>query len=145
MLKLIILAGGITRISHGAKINNSHPPIISPNFPIINKHYPTKFQGPHFEKNSTDFEKILTSFMQNTGQAISSLEVQMSQLAGSLSERPKGTLPSQPVANSKNSSQAHLAQEDHMNQCNLIHTLRSGKQVDNQVSTPSSSTSIHLS
>ena len=26
-----------------------------------------------------------------------------------------------------------------MSQCNLIHTLRSGKQVDNQVSTPSSS------
>jgi len=26
-----------------------------------------------------------------------------------------------------------------MNQCNWIHTLRSGKQVDNQVSTPSSS------
>jgi len=35
--------------------------------------------------------------MQNTGQAISRLEVQMSQLAGSLTERPKGTLPSQPV------------------------------------------------
>ena len=37
-----------------------------------------------------------------------------------------------------NSNQAHLAQEDHMNQCNFIHTLRSGKQVDNQLSTPSS-------
>ena len=77
--------------------------------------------------------------MQNTGQAISRLEVQMSQLAGSLSEKSKGTLPSQLVANPRNSSQAHLAQEDHMNQCNLIHTLRSGKQVDNQVSTLSSS------
>ena len=44
----------------------------------------------------------------------------MSQLASSLSERPKGTLPSQPVANPKDSCQAHLAQEDQINQCNLI-------------------------
>ena len=49
----------------------------------------------------------------------------MSQLASSLSEKPKGTLPSQPITNPRNSSQAHLAQEDHVNQCNLIHTLRS--------------------
>ena len=43
-----------------------------------------------------------------------------------------------------------MAQEDPMDQCNVVHTLRSGKQVDNQVSmppdptqttTPSSSTS----
>ena len=60
----------------------------------------------------------------------------MSQLAGFLSEKLKGTLPSQSITNPRNSSQAHLAQEDHMNQCNLIHILRSGKQVDNQVSTP---------
>ena len=61
--------------------------------------------------------------MQNAGQAISRLEVQMSQLARSISERLKGTLPSQPVVNSRNSSQGNLAQEDQMNQCNLIHTL----------------------
>ena len=53
----------------------------------------------------------------------------MSQLAGSLSEKPKGTLPSQLVSNPRNSSQAHLAEENHMSQCNAIHTLRSGKQV----------------
>ena len=53
--------------------------------------------------------------MQNTGQVISRLEVQMSQLVGSLSEKPKETLPHQPVANPKNSSQAHLAQKDQMN------------------------------
>jgi len=88
-------------------------------------------QGPKFEKNSTDFEKILASFIQNTGQAISRLEVQMSQLASPLSERPKRTLPCQPVANPRDSNQAHLAQEDQMNQYNLIHTLRSGKQIDN--------------
>jgi len=61
--------------------------------------------------------------MQNTGQAISSLEGQMSQLTSSINERPKGTLPSQLVTNPKNSSQAHVAQEDPMNQCNMVHML----------------------
>ena len=57
-------------------------------------------------------------FMHNTGQmvkknsqAISRLEVQMSQLASSLCERPKGTLPSQSSINSRTSSQAHLAED----------------------------------
>jgi len=73
--------------------------------------------------------------MQNTEQmlnnhahTISRLEVQISQLASSLSERPKVTLPSQPLANPKNSSQIFEAQ---INQCNVVHTLRSGKKVDN--------------
>jgi len=39
----------------------------------------------------------------------------MSQLASSLYKRTKGTLPSQPLTNIKNSTQAHLAQEDQMN------------------------------
>jgi len=69
----------------------------------------------------------------------------MSQLTGFLSERPKETLPNQSVANPRNSSQTYLAQKDQMNQCNLIHILRSGKQVDNQVSTPSSSTQASTS
>ena len=47
---------------------------------------------------------------------------------------PKGTLPSQLVINPRNSSQAHMAEEDPMNQCNDVHTLRSGKEVDNKVS-----------
>ena len=63
----------------------------------------------------------------------------MSQLASSLSERPKGTFPSQPVINPKNSSQVHMAEEDQMNQCNVIQTLRSEKKVDNQVSLSSNS------
>jgi len=56
--------------------------------------------------------------MQNTGQmlsnhtqAISRLEVQISQLASSPSERPKGTFSSQPLANPKNSSQIFEAQD----------------------------------
>ena len=48
----------------------------------------------------------------------------MSQLASSLSERPKGTLPRQPVTNPRNSIQVHMAEEDQMNQCNIVHTLR---------------------
>ena len=42
-LQLTILVRGITRISHGAKINNSHLPTFNPIFPIINKYFPTKF------------------------------------------------------------------------------------------------------
>jgi len=72
-----------------------------PNFFNYQQTFPNQVsQGPHFEKNSTDFEKIPASFMQNTGQAISRLKVQMNQLADSLSEKPKETLPSQPIANS---------------------------------------------
>jgi len=58
--------------------------------------------------------KSQTAFMQNQGQilsnhlqVISRLEMQMSQLASSLSERLKGTLPSQPLVNPKNSNQAY--------------------------------------
>jgi len=60
----------------------------------------------------------MASFMQNTRQLLSNnsqvksrLDVQMSQLASSLSERPKGTLPSQPLMNSRTSIQAHLAED----------------------------------
>ena len=79
------------------------------------------------------------------GQAISRLEGQMSQLTNSKSERPEETLPSQPVTKPINSSQAYVAQEDTMNQCNGVHMLRSGKQVDNQMSSPSHRTQLkHL-
>ena len=65
-------------------------------------------------------------------QTIQRSEVQMSQLATPQNERQKGTLLSQPITNPRNSQQAHLAED----QCNVVHTLRSGKRVDNQVSTP---------
>jgi len=58
----------------------------------------------------------------------------MSQLANSVSERPKETLPSQPLTNPKNSSQANVTQDQQLNQCNVVQILRSGKQVDNKVS-----------
>ena len=60
----------------------------------------------------------------------------MSQLANPQHERQKGTLPSQPIMNLRNSQQAHLVEDQSLNQCNAVHTLRSGKKVDNQVSTP---------
>ena len=44
--------------------------------------------------------------------------------------------PSQPVTNPRNSSQAHMVEEDPMIQCNVVHILRSRKKVDNQVSIP---------
>jgi len=76
------------------------------------------------------FMKSQTAFMQNQGQilsnhsqAISRLEMQMSQLASSLNERPKDTLPSQPLVNPKNSNQAYEIQDPSINQCNIIHTL----------------------
>ena len=59
----------------------------------------------------------------------------MSHLANPQHERQKSTLPSQPIMNPRN-SQAHLVEDQSLNQCNAVHTLRSGKKVDNQVSTP---------
>jgi len=80
-------------------------------------------------------QEFLIQIMQNNHtQAITSLEVQMSQLVDSQSERAKGTLPSQPLTNRRNSNQAHLAKDQQINQCNVVHTLHSCKQVDNQVS-----------
>jgi hypothetical protein len=76
-------------------------------------------------------------------QAISRLEVQVSQLASALSEREKGKLPSQPepnpgVAQIQGQFQAHASSSgpppDHVN---AIITLRSGRQIDNTVAMPS--------
>ena len=50
-------------------------------------------------------------------QTIQRVEVQMSQLANPQNERKKGTLPSQPVMHPKNSQQAHLAEDQSLNQC----------------------------
>ena len=68
------------------------------------------------------FMKSQATFMQNQGQtlnnysqAISGLEIQMNQLASSLSERPKGTLPSQALVNPKNSNQAYEIQDPSIN------------------------------
>jgi len=54
--------------------------------------------------------------LNNHTHAISRLEVQMSQLANSLSERPKSTLLSQLLVNPKNSNQAYEDQDSQINQ-----------------------------
>ena len=72
--------------------------------------------------------------MNNHNKAIIRLEVQISQLASSLNERQKRTLPSQPLPNLKNSFPINEAEDIILKQCNIVHILRSGKQVDNQVS-----------
>ena len=53
----------------------------------------------------------------------------MSQIASFLSESPKGTLLGQAVTNLRNSSQAHMAEEDQMNHCYIVHTLRSERKL----------------
>ena len=60
----------------------------------------------------------------------------MSQLANSQSESPTGTLPSQQLMNLRNSNQVRLAEDQQFNQCNIVHTLRSGKKYGNKVSMP---------
>ena len=69
--------------------------------------------------------------MNNHIQAINRLEVQISQLVNSLSERQKKALPSQPLTNPKSSFPVHEAQDTQPNQCNVVHVLKSGKEVDN--------------
>jgi hypothetical protein len=69
---------------------------------------------------------VKNSTMVNT-QAISKLEMQMGQLANHLGERDKGKFPSQPMTNPKAHGQEHA---------HAIVTLRSGRQVDNQVVKP---------
>jgi len=49
----------------------------------------------------------------------------MSQLANPQNEKQNSTLPNQPVMNPRNSQQAHLAEDQPLNQCNVVHTLRS--------------------
>ena len=64
-----------------------------------------------------------------TQQSVARLEVQMSQMGNQLSQREKGTFPSQPVINPKDPRAAPSTSA----QINAIHTLRSGNEVDNNV------------
>jgi len=74
------------------------------------------------------------SMMNSHNQAINRLEVKISQLASSLNERQKRTLLSQPLPNPKNSFSVTEAEDVIPKQCNIGYILRSGKQVDKQVS-----------
>ncbi|ONK56396.1 uncharacterized protein A4U43_C10F8110 [Asparagus officinalis] len=87
----------------------------------------------------TQSSTTLNSFMQTTGQvlnsntqAIARLDTQLGQLAAAVSKREKGKFLSQPVANPKDTGSS----SNNPAQLNAIHTLRSGKQIDNQVRMP---------
>ena len=68
--------------------------------------------------------------------------MQMSQLATSVSERERGTFPSQPIPNpnrqNPNSNQIHIIQDSNVSHLNAVTTLRSGKKIDNHVVNPNS-------
>src|SRR3954471_18409069 len=73
--------------------------------------------------------------MQTTSQNLSRLETQIGQLAAQTSEREKGKLPSQTITNPK--TQCNLASSSTPNeQVQAITTLRSGRQIDNNVVNP---------
>jgi len=63
---------------------------------------------------------ILVKSQDTLAQVLTRIEIQLNQ-----QERQSGTLPSQPLPNPRNPRQAIKAQV--LNQCNLVHTLRSGK------------------
>jgi len=77
--------------------------------------------------------KTQTSMMNTHNQAINRLEVQIGQLANSLNERQKGTLPSQPLPNPKNPFPIHEVEDIGPSQYKTVHILRSRKRIDNQV------------
>jgi hypothetical protein len=88
--------------------------------------------------NSQTIQELKDEFMdsnQFTHQVIANIEGQIGQLASQMGEREKGKFQSQPVANPKgqfvigNTSFPSYGQEH----VQAITTLRSGRQVDNQV------------
>ena len=83
----------------------------------------------------SQLEKSLTSLAINLNsnmQSIAKLENCMSQMAKQLTESEKGKFPSQHVVN------PNISQSDPLSsaQLNAIHTLRSGREVDNRVEMP---------
>jgi len=106
------------------------------NFPNYQQNFPNQapqssFQSPPLEKRMTDFEKnmkrcmkkqesLMQTIQNSHTQAITRLEVKISQLINSQNERLKGTLPSQPITNPRNSHQAHLAEDQLLNQWNVV-------------------------
>jgi hypothetical protein len=95
--------------------------------------------------NSQTIQELKNEFMdskQFTHQAIAKMEAQIGQLANQMGEREKGKFPSQPMPNLKGQfviggSSASSYGQDHVQ---AITTLRSGKQVDNQVAMPKEAT-----
>ena len=72
------------------------------------------------ERMIETLSKTQASMMNTHNQAINMLEVQIGQLANSLNERQKGTLPSQPLPNPKNPFPIHEAEDIGPSQCNMF-------------------------
>ncbi|XP_062158755.1 uncharacterized protein LOC133866234 [Alnus glutinosa] len=87
--------------------------------------------------NTQSINEVKNDTMVNS-QAIAKMEVQLRQMANQLGEREKGKLPSQPVPNPRlqfqgGSSSNAVQGQEHVQ---AIVSLRSGRQVDNQVVLP---------
>ena len=82
----------------------------------------------------------MRTFVQTTTQSIARLETQIGQLATHVAEREQGKFSSQTVPNPKgqnNSNIAAASSSSHFNEhVQAIVTLRSGKQIDNNVKLP---------
>jgi hypothetical protein len=144
--------GGVPHQSHTQYPPGFHQPIHQQSRltqPAPSYQAPT--QAPASSPQST-LEDTLKAFIQLTGQsindvknatmvntqAIPKMETQIGQIASHLREREKGKLPSKPVPNPKlqfheGSSSNAVHGQEHVQ---AVVTLRSGKQVDNQVVHP---------
>ena len=87
-----------------------------------------------FQQDTQRNLQVTQSTLQANSQAIAKLEMQMGQLATSLSEREKGKFPNQPIANPK--GQFDIGASSHHEQAKAITTLRSGKTIDNHIDDP---------
>ena len=76
------------------------------------------------ERMIATLSKNQASMMNIHNQAINRLEVQIGQLANSLKERQKGTLPSQSLPNLKNPFPINEADDIILKQCNTVHILK---------------------
>jgi hypothetical protein len=144
--------GGVPHQSHTQYPPGFHQPVHQQSRPTqLAPSYQDPTQAPASSSQSI-LEDTLKAFIQLTGQsindvknatmvntqAIAKMETQIGRIASHLGEREKGKLPSQPVPNPK--LQFHEGSSSNAVH-GLVHvqavvTLRSGKQVDNQVVHP---------
>ena len=100
--------------NHSNHFQHSNNSSNQPNFSNYQQNFSNQapqsyFQNPQLERRMTNFEKNMKRYMKNQDsliQIIQRLEVQMSQLDNPQNERQKGTMPSQPIMNPRNSQQA---------------------------------------
>ena len=134
-------SGQISRPNVGLNQNqpafvNPHSTQSSPSQLFANPIIPPPGLGNEQEHKLSNMEKTFISFMQSTTQmlnanqqTINRLELKVSQMASQINEREKETFPNQSVVNPMSTSSSS-------GQVNAVHTLRSGKKIDNQVVMP---------